>query len=232
MAAASSAEREIPSEEIATWYTPLQTYAYAASCVGLQGADKALWQLLNGGMIRAVATSSSTTPKNRSPTANTKPGFIPKGVWRHASDHGTDLWKGAYARFWVAKDSFYGVPTTYQYFGIRFNPDDIRANLPAPNPFYEAEIAAGAAPSKPAEPAKSTEPAKPTEPHKGGRPRKDFWDDLWIEVCAHIHEKGVPAKQVEVENLMLDWAAKNGHELSVSSVRPKARNLLNRLRKP
>jgi len=227
MAAASSAEREIPSEEIATWYTPIQTYAYAASCVGLQGANKALWQLLNGGMIKAVATSSSITPKDRSPRANPKPSFIPPSLWRHAADHGTDLWKGAYARFWVAKDSNFGMPVAYQYFGIKFNPDDIRANLPAPNPIYEAEVRAGGAP-----PAKQAEPAKPVEPHKGGRPRKDFWDDLWIEVCAHIHEEGIPAQQADIEKMMLDWAAKHGHDVSVTSVRSRARRLLQRLRKP
>jgi hypothetical protein len=222
MAAVSSVEREIPAEEIAAWYTPIQAYAYAAACVSLKGADNALWQLLKGGMIKAVATSSSTTPKNRSPRVDSKPSFIPNSLWRHAADHGTDLWKGAYARFWVAKDSFHGVPTAYQYFGIKFNPDDIRANLPAPNPIYEAEIAAGAAPTK------AAEPAKPTEPHKGGRPRKDFWDDFWIDICGQIYEGNLkPQRQADLEKAMLDWATNHGHELSEATARKAAKKLFN-----
>lgn len=67
-------------------------------------------------------------------------------------------------------------------------------------------------------------------PTVGGRPPKKWWDDLWIEVCAHIHENGIPEKQAEIENMMLDWAARYGHELSVSSVRPRARKLLQRLK--
>jgi hypothetical protein len=221
MAATSSAEREISSEEIGTWFTPIQAYAYAASCVGLQGASNALWELLKSGMIKAVATSSSTTPKDRSPRAESKPSFIPQSVWRHASDHGTDLWKGAYARFWVAKDSFYGVPTTYQYFGVKFNPDDLRANLPAPNPVYEAEIrAASAAPTKPAE------AAKPTEPHKGGRPRKDFWDDFWIEICGQIYEGDLkPKSQADLERAMFEWVENRGHEVGETTIKAAARKL-------
>ena len=221
MAAASSVEREISSEEIATWCTPMQACAYAASCVGLQGASGALWQLLKAGMIKAAATSSSTMPNDGSPRADSKPSFIPKGLWRHASGTGTDLWKGEYARFWVAKDRVYGVPTAYQYFGIKFDPNDIKANLPAQNPIYEAEImAAGAVSTKPAE------AAKPTEPHKGGRPRKVFWDDFWIEICGQIYEGDLkPKSQADLERAMFEWVENRDHEIGETTIKAAARKL-------
>jgi hypothetical protein len=226
MAAAEQDDFKLSPETFADWWTPLQALAYAARCVGLKGADKALWQLLAGGMITAIAGSSSETEGSYAPVKTTEPKFIPQSQWKDLTDSSSDLWSGAYAQFYNHRGHR---PLTTCVFGIKFNPNDIRPHLPPPNPVHEAEVQAAAKPTEIAE--KTAETAKPTNANRGGRPRGDFWDDLWIEVCAHIHENGIPAQQVDIENLMLDWAVKNGHELSVSSVRPRARNLLKRLQK-
>jgi len=165
MAAEIAAEREITVEELAVWFTPMEACAYAVSCVGLKGAGDAIWHLLRGGMIEAVATSSSMTLKDQAPITDTKPSFIPKRFWKDTSNHGTDLWNGGYARFWIKSRG--GVE--YRCFGIKLNPHDVRANLPPPNPALHSP--------KPAE----TSDQPTLVPSKGGRPRKDFWDDLWID---------------------------------------------------
>jgi hypothetical protein len=218
--AALPSERKLSPEELAAWWTPLEACVDATKCVvGAEAASKALWQLLLAGMIEAVATSASMTPESRSPITTNDPSFIARGHWRFLSDMGSDLWNGAYARFWLVK-GYRDQPATYQAFGIKLNPADVRANLPPPTLKPSAESSA--------EPG----PSAPSPANTGGRPRKDFWDDMWIEVCAHTHEQGIPEKQVDIENAMLSWAAENGHNLSVSSVRPRARKLLNRLRNP
>lgn len=218
MAAASSFERKITEEEIASWYTPIQACAYAATCVGVKASADAVWQLLSGGMIEAVATSSSRTPKDRDPITNSQPSFVPREIWQHISNTGTNLWSGGYARFWVPS-TVYGMPYAHQYFGIKLNPADIQANLPPPNPTLHT-------------PKPKIETAQPTPTlNKGGRPRKDYWDDLWAEICGQIYEgKLIPERQADIEKAMLDWATNHGHELSEAGARQRARILFNRLK--
>jgi hypothetical protein len=69
-------------------------------------------------------------------------------------------------------------------------------------------------------------------PHEGGRPRKDYWDDLWIEICRQlVHGKLKPKRQIDIERTMLAWAAKHGHEMSIASARTRARPLFAALTK-
>lgn len=57
-----------------------------------------------------------------------------------------------------------------------------------------------------------------------GRPPAAFWDSLWNYVWGRIYSGDFnPARQAEVEKLMLDWAAKEGHELSPTAARERAR---------
>jgi hypothetical protein len=217
MAGATSTERKV-DQEIASWFTPMEACAYAATCVGVKGAADAIWQLLRGGMIQAIAASSSLTPKKESPLADANPSYIPKGLWQHLTDHGTNLWSGGYARFWVAKRN--GSPSAYQCFGIKLNPDDVRANLPAPNPALHSPQPK-AAPVQP-----------PPVTNKGGRPRNDYWDDLWAEICGQIYDgASIPKRQADIERAMLDWATNHGHALSEAGARQRARILFDRLQK-
>jgi hypothetical protein len=126
-------EGEIKPADIENWYTPIEACAYARRCVGAKGASNAVWRLLEAGLIEAVANSASRTPKDSAPIARTTPVRIPERHWKSYTDHGSDLWSGGYARFWVVRKG-YDSGTTYQYFGIRLNPHDVRSNLPAPRP--------------------------------------------------------------------------------------------------
>jgi hypothetical protein len=205
-------ERKISAEEIATWYTPIEACAYAAGMIGTKGASEAIWNLLIAGMIEAVATTSSMTPKDRAPLPDMDPSFVPKRLWKSLSKHGTDLWQGGYARFWVSG-------TAYQCFGIKLNPVDVHANLPSvPQPAALRDKRLHAAAQQGA--------GEPKKSNLGGRPRKDWWDDFWIDICRQIYEGDLkPKTQAELERAMLGWATNHGHEMSEPTAKIAARKL-------
>lgn len=72
-----------------------------------------------------------------------------------------------------------------------------------------------------------------TSKNRGGRPPKDYWDDLWVEICRQLYIVGdlKPEKQANIEKAMLDWAVKNGHEMSEAAARSRARKLFNALKR-
>ena len=128
MAAARANDREISAEDIASWPTAQEAAAYAARIVGAKNASDAIWQLLVGGMIEAVANTSSTTRDGGVPISDPKPSIIPKGLWQHFRTEGSNLWGGGYARFRVFHR--HGEGSVYQCYGIKLNPSDVKANLP------------------------------------------------------------------------------------------------------
>jgi hypothetical protein len=208
-------EEALKPETFASWWTPLQAAAYAVDCVGKDSAGDAIWQLLVAGMIQAVATSSSITPEDRSPITNNSPSEIPKSRWQRFSQTGSDLWNGGYARFWIPK-GWNGRNASYRAFGIKLNPDDIRANLPAPNPelFFPKR--------KPA-----LEPPITATANKGGAPRKDWWDDFWIEICRQIYDNELkPKTQADLEKAMFEWVENHrGGTVGETTIKAAARKL-------
>jgi hypothetical protein len=214
----SAVPDSLAEPDAAAWYSPIEACAYASLCVGAQGASKAIWQLLMAGMIEAVAATSSMTPRNRAPKTDTKPSLIPKRLWRSISDTGTDLWSGAYARFWVT-DSDGG--TTYQFFGIKLKASDVHSNLPSQRPDLVA--AALSPPSAAAGGPTSTAEAA----NKGGRPRKEWWDDFWIEICRQIWIGDLqPTTQADLERAMIEWVEnhRNG-EVGETTIKAAAKKL-------
>jgi len=60
----------------------------------------------------------------------------------------------------------------------------------------------------------------------GGRPPAAFWDDLWCSIWGRIFRgEFIPERQADIERVMLDWASANGHELSDTAARGRARKL-------
>jgi hypothetical protein len=203
-----------PEDIAASWLTPIEACAYAARIVGTEGASNAIWQLLKAGMIQAAAVTSSMTKEGFSPHPKTEPSLIPPGLWRHFSDSGSDLWNGGYARFWMA-DRRGGAATVFQYFQIRFNPADVRNNLP-PLPAPTPEPA-------PATPTVANEVAPQS---KGGRPRKDWWDDFWIDICGQIYEGTLkPNSQADLQRAMHEWVGNHGHDAGETTIKTAARKL-------
>lgn len=90
--------------------------------------------------------------------------------------------------------------------GVYFNRASLEAMLPLRPTKTEAKIAA------------------PTS--SGGRPPAEYWDDLWCAIWGDIYRGDFqPGRQSDVEKRMLAWASDRDHELSPSSVKPRARKL-------
>jgi hypothetical protein len=74
-------------------------------------------------------------------------------------------------------------------------------------------------------PASSSTIALPV-PTAGGRPPAVFWDNLWCAIFGKIFRgELIPDRQADVERAMLDWASANGHELSETAAKQRARKL-------
>jgi hypothetical protein len=59
------------------------------------------------------------------------------------------------------------------------------------------------------------------------------WDAAWVAMCLHIHVSGLPAKQADLERVMLDWfiATYDGQEPGISTVKAKVKMLFDAFRK-
>jgi len=175
---AAEAEHKITPEELASWWTPMQACGYAANCVGADGARAALWELLRAGLIEAVANSASLTPYEKSPITTNKPSFIPKDRWDSFFDTGSDFWKGGYARFYLVRGHL-GQSADYRAFGIKLNPDDVRANLPSPRS-VQAE-------TKPSQTPSETQQSTEAEPQESWPPVSDAHLNVWYELYRQVY---------------------------------------------
>jgi hypothetical protein len=127
------ADDDLSAEDIdlATWFTPLQAFAYAARILSQDDAAAAIWERLRGGLITAIAATSSATLRGRSPVAKTEPSFIPVGHWDNFSGKvGANFWHSGDARFFLPPTRHRDLPLTIRCFGIRLDPANVRATLP------------------------------------------------------------------------------------------------------
>lgn len=59
-----------------------------------------------------------------------------------------------------------------------------------------------------------------------GTRRKEWWDDLLIEVARALFAGHlIPKRQSDIEKFMLDWAASHDHDVGPTAVRERARKL-------
>jgi hypothetical protein len=190
------------------WVTPKRAVEYAAMCVGSKGAQNAVWQRLQAGMIEAGARYRSYFGSNTPPDEQWEPD-IPPSSWTSFVADGSDLWEAGDAKFYWGQ-------STVLFVGVLLSATDLKSSLPDP---IEA--------TEETKPAPAATPAR----ERGGRPRKDFWDELWVDICVQIYEaKLIPKRQADIEKAMLDWATKHGHDLSEATVRPRAKMLFSRLK--
>jgi hypothetical protein len=207
------ANGDIKPNDIADWLSPKEALHYAMRCVGKEGGANAVWQLLAGGMIEAVATSHSKYIRHKQPDTSNIPSRVPKHLWQSISNNGTDLWNGGFARFF--KDA-----TTYRYFGIRLNPDDIFANLPPPRSPEAIAVTVSAPSTEPS-------PAPRTAANKGGRPAKAWWQDFWVEMCCRVHAGDIhpTSTQAAILEQMQQWVSDHDHEAGDTVLKDAAQKL-------
>jgi hypothetical protein len=74
---------------------------------------------------------------------------------------------------------------------------------------------------------------KPISGRSRGRTATFDWDAAWAAMCLHVHENGLPAKQADLERVMLDWfvATYDGQQPSVTMVKAKMKVLFDTFRK-
>lgn len=122
----------VTTDELATWLTPDEGLSAVSQALG-KDARSAIWERLHGGMIRAVAGSSSrATPPNAEPLTTLTPTDIPARYWGHFSrSTGPDFWQTGDARFFFgSKRPRVEASTVIRCFDIRLDPAAIRAMLP------------------------------------------------------------------------------------------------------
>jgi hypothetical protein len=220
--------QSVTPEELAKWLTPKGALALVAKAFGDEAA-KAIWGRLSGGAIRAAAASSSQTEGKNNPKFDRTPTIIPARYWaRISTTNGPNFWETGEARFWFpsARPRVQASIAVHCY-AIRLNPNDLGAMLPADigqiNPVQQSEP-----PLEPA--AETTKPDKPV--NKGGRPPKDWWQDLWVEMCRQIYAGDLKfERQSQIETAMADWLSQQGYEAGEQTIRRAARKLFGVLHK-
>ena len=77
---------------------------------------------------------------------------------------------------------------------------------------------------------------KPEQPKftkvRSGRPEGFPWDDIWIEICRHVHYEGLPPTVAELTRYVQEWCENQyGKQPGDSTLRPKLGKLYQVLRR-
>lgn len=145
-----------------SWLMPYDALTLVSKAIGTKEGGTAIFERLRGGMIRAIAGTSSVTVDRGEPATTLTPTLIPAGHWtRFSSSTSTNFWQTGTARFFFSGDRNRH-SRAVQCFDIRLDPAGIRALLssippkpktPSPQPsappppqiIKEAPLAADAA---------------------------------------------------------------------------------------
>jgi hypothetical protein len=198
-------EGKVTQQRYRSWIPVREALRRVEAAVGEAAARREILSRLKEGLLRSAAKELVDEEAGRKP--------IRRGIteinawaWNHLRNHDF-FWQTETAYFVKTKEGGPKRDQTVQFFKVRFEPAGLAKMIPKPLQ------------------AQST-------PHEGGRPRKDYWDDLWIEICRQlVHGKLKPERQVDIEKAMLAWAAEHRHEMSVASARTRARALFAALAK-
>ncbi|MGE0603132.1 MAG: hypothetical protein AB7O46_05030 [Xanthobacteraceae bacterium] len=198
---------EFDAKKIADWLSPAEAIAllngdspYIGDVVSTIG------RRLYVGLITAVAKDAAITDGKK---VRKHSYYKIPGVFWHLIRESDEVWRTADLSVLYRPEDGVGKEQA-NFFGIRFNPADIReieSNFRKPS--SRKHIAIDSA-------------------NKGGRPPKEFWDDLWVEMCRLIHEEGLaPKTQADLARVMHQWLQDNGHDAGETAVKERARKLFN-----
>jgi hypothetical protein len=210
----ASAPKELSEQEFLTWTLARDALVRATAVMGFDVAITTIIQCLWNGVIQA--RSNQTKVRNNQGLIELDRYIsIPNSRWGDFSnDRDINLFDNNNINFVTAVDRSFRSAATIFYYGVRFNTKEL--------------LEAIGESDRPIRIDDHTVIAAKTS--KGGRPRKDWWDDLWIEICRQIYyAELIPNKQVDIKKAMLDWAAAHQHELSDSAAKTRARKLFDAL---
>lgn len=196
----------ITPEEFATWVIPGDALDRLTGHVLAHMATGQIVLRLRCGHLRAIARRAT---QNRH---NYEFFEIPPELWKLTDGDVTfPLWSTG--DLTIPDD-----PAKTSLFSVRFDPVGL------------AEFALPLDPGRSSLPLQNSLPSPVEMPvpmvERKGRPPKEWWDDLWVEMCRKIYEDGfAPKIQADIERAMLDWAVANDHEMSEITARRAARKL-------
>ena len=77
---------------------------------------------------------------------------------------------------------------------------------------------------------------KPEQPKftkvRSGRPEGFVWDDIWIEICRHVHYEGLPPTVAELTRYVQEWCENRyGKQPGDSTLKAKLGKLYQVLRR-
>lgn len=186
-----------------------------------------LWRRLQSGLLRAVA---GTMIVDDDPHRYLQ--IIPKSMWaaQNEPEDYDALWHFGSRTFVIGSRSGYGDHQEINCFDIRFKPSGVEAIIQSCG--GGATVTPATQPIAIVAPAVTALPA-PTE-KKGGRPRKDWWDDLWIEILRRIGDGRLGPDSApsgnQLEYVLLDIAKELGFSPGDSTLKPMALKLFKYLR--
>jgi hypothetical protein len=215
------AEKKVTADDLKDWYTPDQVFQHLVNRLGPMQAQAAIWKRVRDGMIRTFASRRSLR-KGRygAPEPILKPAVIEAGAWVKYESIPSQFWRGE--AVFVISDRFSS--DTVSCFDIRLDPAHVEREWPdiTEPPVIEQNADATVADLRP--PADAL-PVLGTK-HAGGAPRKEFWDDLFIEMFERLWlGTFTPTRAADLERAMLDWASAKGFDLGETSVKAPARKL-------
>ena len=110
---------------VAEWMTPRQAFTLVDSHFHNQGGTaQAIIGRLKGGALKSVALGGRSTEANGRVSSPTAPCNIPSSHWAEWND-------GALSDIWGVGDiRVYVDGRVYRYFGVRFDPAEVRQMLP------------------------------------------------------------------------------------------------------
>jgi len=198
------------------WFTPLDVLDVTHERLADDAEKWSMVQELQAGTIRAVARKAQVNPHALG--AEHLVVILPD-AWRRMDAMAESLfWKTRNLVVPAGRSDIYGHPTgdKQRYFDIKFDPESFTGkplpHAPSSSPVDEASIGQSVAP--------------PGGGNPGGRPRKDFWEDLLIEMFDQLwHGTLNPKTQSNIEDAMSDWLSANNKEASERAVRQRAQRL-------
>ena len=224
-------------KRFAAWLPPRDALNRVTELAVVQSPDGVFLEYLRGGIIRSAAQRSSVR-YSFGKTSKTKRFEIPQEYWDELTSSSDQLWNAGIACFNIRQFGSKGDDEeTARCFGIRFEPSGNQHLIENLSKKRAQKRWLTHKPNSPEEPHAVPIEMPPAiqepprvenlkSPYIGGRPRKEWWDDLWVEMCRKIYVDGMqPKKQAEIEKAMLTWATSNGHDVSEGSIRVAARRL-------
>lgn len=193
-------ERAISGAEFAGWVTPREAVARLSHLGGITAKDEIMARLQTG-LLRAIAKNAFT------PQEETEYQSISPLAWRGRTLNGTgsSFWHTGTIELQVQGFDF-------RFFGVRFDPMAFMEMLPAETPAPQ--------------PASIGPASLPIPASRVGRPPKEWWEDLWIEMCRQIYIGDLqPKTQADIERAMLNWAASKEYEMGEATAKRAARKL-------